>query len=289
MEDIETAKTLSLIEQQKKETNPTNSSSSEENSPDPQQDTAHPLAADKKNGHIPHNKSLPTLTSAAEQKRGPSEWPLLSNETQQETKAPPPVPPNLAPPPGLTCPEHKPPPGFTTASLPVPKVKFDVYEMVQKLLDNNMKKVSLFRKWCGMYLMAELTAEQYYQYCSEMFGSAWNEFGLQLVETLPDPVKRTELYSLFDNEGKKTTVAIKPPPGLSSSSAVQPSSSRVKSKKTKSQATADVPDTRPWHSSNNRSKVSLKSEEEFPSLSLKSMSKATAPVAAMPCWNIKVK
>ena len=287
-DDIETAKALSLAEH-KKDTSSARSSS-EENSPDQQIKDTHPLS---NSCPIVRNTSLPSLSTVVTSvEEPPNEWPLLDTDIKTQSKPPPHVLSSapMPPPPGLTLTVSKPPPGFNP-SPPITgpsnlKTEFDIFEMAQKILGNNKKKVNQFRKWSGQYLLGHLTASDYYGHCSDIFGSAWTEFGLQLVETLPDPIKRTELYSLFDRDKKPVTVpsgAVRPPPGLSVTQ--QPPSSRGKSKKTKHPQT-DSSDSRPWHSANQRSKVSL-TEDEFPSLQ-NAGSKGPDTVTALSGWNVKV-
>lgn len=137
-------------------------------------------------------------------------------------------------------------------------------------------------------MLGDLTASDYYGHCSDIFGTAWTEFGLQLVETLPDPIKRAELQSLFDRDKKPTTVppgAVRPPPGLSVTQQPHAPSSRSKNKKIK-HPPADLSDSRPWQSATHRSKVSL-TEDEFPSLQ-NTGSKGPDTVTALSGWNVKV-
>lgn len=291
IDDIETAKALSLTEQ-KKDTNSARSSS-EENSPDQQIKDTHPLS---NSCPIVRNTSLPSLSAVKiSVEEPPNEWPLLDTDIKTQSKPPPPhllssTP--VAPPPGLTLTASKPPPGFNP-SPPITgpstlKTEFDIFEMAQRILGNNKKKVNQFRKWSGQYLLGDLTASDYYGHCSDIFGTAWTEFGLQLVETLPDPIKRAELQSLFDRDKKPTTVppgAVRPPPGLSVTQQPHAPSSRSKNKKIK-HPPADLSDSRPWQSATHRSKVSL-TEDEFPSLQ-NTGSKGPDTVTALSGWNVKV-
>lgn len=261
MEDIEVAKAMSVAEQQRKD----NSSSSEESSPDPQPqlNDIHPLNDDASLKKQP----IAAVTSHREE----YEWPSLLDLEQPEAE-----------PSSIILPD--PPPGFAVTRRDkqkqqgIEKLKTEnfIFETAQAILDNNKKKIGQFRNYSGLYQRGEITVEDYYGCCSVLFGSAWTGFGLQLAHTLPDPLKRCELNSMFDFVKAKRELPppgltgpppglTRPPPGLTqpppglTQPVMNSTTTTNKNRKVKSQYTSARPSVK------QTSKVSL-NEKDFPSL-----------------------
>ncbi|XP_060696910.1 E3 ubiquitin-protein ligase ZNF598 isoform X1 [Hemiscyllium ocellatum] len=190
------------------------------------------------NGHIdklcPESASLCTLKEPPGFKKidddpGPlheEDFPALGNAAI--TKMPPPgfnnllpvksPPSNLPPPPGLTAPVSKPPPGFTGVPLnsnisepmiPAPKQSSNVYllpenfkqrnvELIQSIntiLHNDETKFNKFKTQSGQFRQGRISAADYYRSCRELLGENFLKIFNELLVLLPDTAKQQELLS----------------------------------------------------------------------------------------------
>lgn len=167
----------------------------------------------------------------------------------------------------------------------------DIFEIALALLDNNKKKISLFRNSSGLYQRGEISVSEYYQQCSSLFGTSWTSIGLHIAKTLPDPVKRNELHEMFvsDEQWPPPPPGLSKPPGLSYPLTKPPGlvSNKKNNKKNKASKSQQQQSngSKVWDTVRPPHKVSL-NDEEFPSL--QKASTMPDPVTAPPKWNQKV-
>ncbi|XP_038675176.1 E3 ubiquitin-protein ligase ZNF598 [Scyliorhinus canicula] len=129
-------------------------------------------------------------------------------------------PSNLPPPPGLTAPVSKPPPGFTGVPLnsnisepmiPAPKQSLpsniyllpenfkqrnvELIQSINTLLHNDETKFNKFKTQSGQFRQGRISAADYYRSCRELLGENFLKIFNELLVLLPDTAKQQELLS----------------------------------------------------------------------------------------------
>ena len=133
-----------------------------------------------------------------------------------------------------------------------------IFEMAREILDYNKSKINQFRNWSSSYQRGEISVYQYYDHCANLFGSAWDSFGIKLARTLPDTSKCHELYNLCKNR------LAGPPPGFH---------------------TAKSKSGSPWEATI-PAVTTYKKEEDFPSLHVAST--MPDPITTPTPWSVKL-
>ena len=104
-----------------------------------------------------------------------------------------------------------PPPGFekkmptSTSAIPQPEKKEPIIKRLKQLLEND-EKFEEFKTRSGDYRRCQISAEEYENHCSKLFGDQqWNSVFDELVATLPDKQRQDDLIKAHQNRNTKTT------------------------------------------------------------------------------------
>ncbi|KAH0631744.1 hypothetical protein JD844_019510 [Phrynosoma platyrhinos] len=147
------------------------------------------------------------------------------------------------PPPGLSVPPSKPPPGFvpippTTASDTAPvslkeskpcqgpylilenfqQRNIQLIQSIKEFLQDDESQFNKFKTYSGQFRQGQISAEQYYKSCQELLGENFKKIFSELLVLLPDTAKQQELLATHNDLKAKF--------GISPSSAGKPKKNR---------------------------------------------------------------
>ncbi|XP_060642493.2 E3 ubiquitin-protein ligase ZNF598 [Anolis sagrei] len=165
---------------------------------------------------------------------------------------------NPLPPPGLSGPLSKPPPGFVpitpasdTAPAPPKEPKpcqgpylilenfqqrnIQLIQSIKEFLQDDESQFNKFKTYSGQFRQGQISAEQYYRSCQELLGENFRKIFSELLVLLPDTAKQQELLATHNEARAKAgkprknprKAAWQPEPGLGLDCCVCPTCQQV--------------------------------------------------------------
>ncbi|XP_008120356.1 E3 ubiquitin-protein ligase ZNF598 [Anolis carolinensis] len=165
---------------------------------------------------------------------------------------------NPLPPPGLSGPLSKPPPGFVpiapvpdTAPVPPKEPKpcqgpylilenfqqrnIQLIQSIKEFLQDDESQFNKFKTYSGQFRQGQISAEQYYRSCQELLGENFRRIFSELLVLLPDTAKQQELLATHNEARAKAgkprknprKAAWQPEPGLGLDCCVCPTCQQV--------------------------------------------------------------